>query len=225
MIDQKFRRPRMWSNLELKKFSQLFEGKVANVSGWQDSDKQGAKYKEYFVNANEYWITNYRSDIRGYQGNLQNELFLDLTKPLPVELHNAFDIVFNHTVLEHIFEFDAAFDNLCKLTKDIVILVVPFLQEQHGAYGDYWRFSPQALDKMFHLRDMEVMYINYNDQRLSSIYIFAIGSRQPNKWKAIRDHRDNKLEEIYKTNIGTNIIRNSLFKKLISRTMAVVKKT
>ena len=31
------------------------------------------------------------------------------------------------------------------MSKDIVIVVVPFLQEQHAEYGDYWRFTPLTL--------------------------------------------------------------------------------
>ena len=64
---------------------------------------------------------------------------MDLAVPLPVELENQFDVVFNHTTLEHIFDIFTAFQNLCRLTKDILIIVVPFLQEQHENFGDYWR--------------------------------------------------------------------------------------
>lgn len=64
--DRKFRIPRIWSNRELKKFAKLFRGTVVNVSGWKDNDKEGANYREYFINASEYWITNYKSEARGF---------------------------------------------------------------------------------------------------------------------------------------------------------------
>ena len=47
LIDNKFRKPRKWSNNELKKFSKNFYGNVINISGWKDSDKQNSFYKNY----------------------------------------------------------------------------------------------------------------------------------------------------------------------------------
>ena len=41
---------RIWSNQELRKFSHLFRGKVINVSGWKDCDKEGHIYRDYFSN-------------------------------------------------------------------------------------------------------------------------------------------------------------------------------
>lgn len=68
--------------------------------------------------------------MRGTSG-LDNELFLDLESPLPEDLVDRFDVVFNHTTLEHIFNFHQAFDNLVEMSKDIVILVVPVMQQVH----------------------------------------------------------------------------------------------
>ena len=118
--DKKFRRARVWSNDQLKLFAHLFKGEVVNVSAWQDKDKQGNSYKSYFKNSNNYWITNFKSEARGFQGNLENEYYLDLVDP-KAQIDRTFDVVFNHTVLEHIFEVQAAFKNLCNLSNDIVI--------------------------------------------------------------------------------------------------------
>ena len=80
-IDRKRRAPRIWSNKELSKFAGLFKGRVINVSGWKDEDKEGKRYKDYFSNALEYSISN----IEGYMGlsGLDNELYLDLESELP----------------------------------------------------------------------------------------------------------------------------------------------
>ncbi len=214
----KFRVPRIWSNRELEKFAALFKGKVVNISGWRDFDKNGKTYKEYFSSANEYWITNYKSEARGFQGDQENEFFLDLTAPLGNN-YPAFDVVFNHTVLEHIFEVDVAFRNLCALSRDVVVLIVPFLQEQHGDYGDYWRFSPQAVDMLFTKNKMEVLYLNYNDSANSSIYVFAIASKFPENWKQIKAHSDNKLIKIYTNEglIGTKIIKPNLSNRFLNK--------
>ncbi|MFW5886676.1 MAG: hypothetical protein ACOCUL_02860 [Bacteroidota bacterium] len=193
----------------------MFTGKVVNVSGWQDADKQGKKYKEYFQNASEYWTTNYKTEARGFQGDIDNEIFLDLTQEVEQNLCGSFDVVFNHTVLEHIFEINIAFQNLCRMTKDIAIVIVPFLQEQHAAYGDYWRFSPQAIDKLFQANDLETIYLNYNDVRKTSIYVFAIGSKHPERWDEIKNHKDNKIDWIYEYNIGTKIIQPNPYEFLL----------
>jgi hypothetical protein len=224
-IDRKFRVPRVWSNRELRRFSAMFEGAVANVSGWRDEDKEGGKYREYFSKASEYWITNYKSEARGFQGGVENELFLDLTQDLPQDLHGRFDVVFNHTVLEHIFDVRVAFANLCRMTKDIAIVVVPFIQEQHGDYGDYWRFTPQAMDLLFVANGMETIYCSVNDARSDSIYVFAIGSKNSDKWGVIRQSAGNLVDQVHGgLVIGTKIIRNSLSFRVANALRRILRK-
>jgi hypothetical protein len=176
----------VWSNRELSRFAHLFSGDIVNVSGWTDIDKEGRHYKDYFKNASSYTITNFESDKRGYQGGA-NEIFLDLTAQLPPNLHHRFDVVFNHTTLEHIFELTTAFSNLCQLSKDTVILVLPFLQQYHADYGDYWRLSPLAIKRLFELNDMELVYQSFNNHAMSSIYTFSIASRHPERWRKFFD--------------------------------------
>lgn len=180
-MDRKFRLPRVWSNRELKKFAHLFTGEVVNVSGWKDGDKENGEYRKYFINKRSYTITNYKTEAMGFQGQ-EGEVFLDLEKELPKDLVGRFDVVFNHTVLEHVFEVQTAFRNLCLMSKDIVILIVPFLQQMHTDYGDYWRMTPLAVQKMFAKNGMKTLYLSFNDNAEASVYIFAIASREPKKW-------------------------------------------
>ena len=178
--DPRFREPRKWSNRELSKITNLLAptGSVVNVSAWQDQDKEGSSYKEkYFSSASEYWITNWKSEAFGFQGGLENEIFIDLEDDLPIELHKKFDVVFNHTTLEHVFDVQKAFSNLCSLSKDAVIVVLPFLQEQHTAYGDYWRFTPWCVKRLFERNGLHPLYISLNDGPTDSIYVFAVGAR------------------------------------------------
>jgi len=181
-IDRKYRLPRVWSNGELKKFAHRFDGDIVNVSGWQDGDKQGNCYRDYFTQAKTYTITNYKSEHRGFQG-YENEIFLDLEKSLPENLIGKFDVVFNHTVLEHVFEVNTAFKNLCLMSKDIVIIVVPFLQEMHTNYGDYWRFTPLTIKKLFEVNNLSLLYLSFNSHKNASTYIFAIATKNESKWK------------------------------------------
>jgi hypothetical protein len=180
-VDRKFRLARVWSNRELGKFGHLFTGDVVNVSGWQDQDKEGRRYKDYFTNAKSYTITNFKSEARGFQG-YDNEIFLDLSKELPEQLAGKFDVVFNHTVLEHIFEVHTAFRNVCMMTRDVVIIVLPFLQQMHESFGDYWRFSPMTIKRLFEANGLSLLYLSFNGHKKASVYVFAIASRNPEKW-------------------------------------------
>ncbi|WP_127145479.1 hypothetical protein [Pelagibacterium montanilacus] len=174
--------PRIWSNNELAHFSSLFNGDVVNVSAWRDEDKQGKRYKDYFSNATSYTITNFDADKRGLQG-IDGELFLDLEKEMPHELIEKFDVVFNHTTLEHVYDFHKAFHNLCLMSKDIVIIVVPFVQQMHSDYGDFWRFSPQAIHRMFEMEGLEVAHLSFNNDFHSSVYILCIATKNSERWR------------------------------------------
>lgn len=185
--DRIFRLPRIWSNSELDKFAHLFNGDIVNVSGWKDFDKNGKYYKDYFVNKKEYFITNAKMDS-GYQGDQKNEIELDLTTELPKELYRKFDVCFNHTVLEHIFEIEQAFKNICEMSKDIVILVTPFCQPVHYAkdksFLDYWRLTPFAIEKLFEKNAFKMLYISSNDDIGAGSYMFSIATRDKGKWIA-----------------------------------------
>lgn len=181
-IDRVFRLPRVWSNRELKKHAHLFSGDIVNVSAWKDFDKESQTYQSYFTNADSYTITNYATEKHGYQG-AKGELFLDLESPLDTQLHQKFDVVFNHTTLEHIFEVNIAFENLCLLSKDIVIIVLPFLQQYHSNMGDYWRFTPLAIKRLFEKHEFTLIYQSFNSDSLASVYTYSIATRHPEKWR------------------------------------------
>ena len=180
-MDRVYKIPRTWSNRELEKVAHLFGGRVANVSGWKDIDREGRRYRDYFCNAESYTITNYRAEVKGLQG-FPNEIFLDLEQDLAGDLVGAFDTVFNHTTLEHIYHVHTAFANLCKMTKDVVIIVLPFLQKYHSDYEDYWRFSPLAVKRLFEDNGLEVVYQSFNSHRMSSVYTFTIAAKYPDRW-------------------------------------------
>lgn len=182
-LDRMFRLARVWSNEELQRVAPLFTGRVVNVSGWKDEDKEGRHYRDYFTGASEYFLTNW-SGTSGFQG-LEAEIFLDLSGELPDELVGAFDVVFNHTVLEHIFDVTTAFKNLCAMSRDIVIIIVPFAQVQHetDAFGDYWRFTPSSVRQAFAREGFEAVYISSNNDANAATYVFAIGSRKPDQWR------------------------------------------
>jgi hypothetical protein len=182
--DKKFRKPRIWSNNELKKVSHLFSGDIVNISAGDDIDKQGAEYRDYFPQARSYTISNFSGHkYRGFKGR-PREIELDLEANIPQHLKEAFDVVFNHTTLEHIFDVRMAVHNLCSLSRDIVIVVVPFCQVQHetAGYLDYWRFSPTCLRQMFKQEGFSIAYQACNNEFNTSVYILMIATKAPEKW-------------------------------------------
>lgn len=222
-IDRKYRLPRVWSNEEIKKFAMLFSGDIVNVSGWKDKDKAGRHYRDYFKNAATYTITNYEAKMKGFQGN-EGEILLDLAHDPPSGLVGRFDVVFNHTTLEHIYDFSAAFKNLCSLTKDVVMIVVPFLQEMHGTYGDYWRFSPSAVKNLFEENGLTLLYLSFNNHKNASVYVFAIASKNAAKWESKIHNEfsyrgDRSTYDCDKNYIGSYAVQNTRYclKALLKR--------
>lgn len=173
---------RIWSNYELKRFSNLLSGDVVNLSGWEDKDKEGGFYRNYFPKAKSYTITNYTPS---HSKHHKDEIHLDLTTSLPRKLTKRFDVVFSHTNLEHIFDVFTAFANHCKMSRDIVIVVVPFIQQQHETpeYKDYWRFTPSCLRELFRVNGLSTIYESFSDEPNTVNYLFSIGSRHPDRWK------------------------------------------
>lgn len=181
--DRKYFVARAWSNNELKRFSPWFEGDAVNVSAWLDEDKQGRRYRDYFSGARSYAITNHQS--AGQIDPALDSLTLDLEAPLPVNLHQRFDVVFNHTTLEHVFDFQLALKNMCDMSRDVVILVVPFLQQQHQqpTFGDFWRFTPSAMERLLAQHEFSVVHNITNNELFASVYVLTVATRYPERWK------------------------------------------
>lgn len=186
LLPKQLTNPRIFSNTMLRKYGSAVGGAVINVSGWDDQDRQGGRYQDYFPNKTSYTISNAPTEGKGF-GSVQDrsvqEIELNLLNPLPEYLHHAFDVVFNHTTLEHVFEPHIAMKNLCAMSRDTVILVVPVLQQIHHSpsYGDYWRPTTMAVAKLFLENGFEPLVIACNDQPFAPIYCFALAVRTPTK--------------------------------------------
>jgi hypothetical protein len=196
-------RPRNWSNAELRKFAPLFDGDVINVSGWRDEDKTGGHYRDYFTAAKSYCISNYRgeSGVTGAAG----EVFVDLEADLPQELARRYQVVFNHTTLEHVFDIRKAITNICALSHDTVILVTPFLQQVHyieGSFGDWWRPTPMCVERLLEEQGFHVVYQSSNDNPWYIVYIVTVACRDP-------DHHRSQLE-FTKTAQDTGVVHFGL---------------
>jgi len=181
--ERRFRAARLWSNEEIRRLAPLFDGDVVNVSGWDDRDKAGSTYQTYFTAAKSYSITNYQGES-GFQG-APGEIPLDLESPLDQTLEGRFDLAFNHTTLEHVFDVFTAFENICRMTRDAVMFVVPFAQVEHytSSFGDYWRFTPQAAKRLCEKNGLAVVYQAVNTDPGGAIYVLTVGSKQPERWR------------------------------------------
>jgi hypothetical protein len=112
----------------------------------------------------------------------------DLEQPLPGALDQAFDFVLCHTVLEHVFDNQTAFANLRRMTRDVLVIVVPFLQDEHderGSYGDFWRYTPASLTRLVAQDGLHVVSLSHNDNVWYPIYLLAVASRRPEFWREV----------------------------------------
>ena len=158
---------RRWLNFKLRKIGKELKGDILNVSSGWDSDKEGGLYKDYFPNASSYSVSNQTK-------KRENDLILDLEKPLNKMLEKRFDVVVSITVLEHVFDCIRAFEILCRLSKKTVIIAVPFFHSYHrtSTFDDYWRFSKNCVFKLFKRNKFKVKYTAAN-KRLT----IAVGER------------------------------------------------
>ena len=178
--------PRQFSNVILRHYAPAFTGDVINVSGWRDEDQAGFLYRSYFTAATSYVVSNSGEPVKGI-GSHADEFEIDLSVPIAADLKNRYDVVFNHTTLEHVFEIKTAFKNLCEMSRDAIILVVPVLQQIHFSegYGDYNRLTTMGIVKSFEENGFETIVLQTNEQEFAPIYCVAIAVRADSKYKHI----------------------------------------
>lgn len=175
------REARAWSNGFIAAVASAVEGRVVNVSAWKDEDKQGRAYRDYFVNAQSYETTNYQ----GWRGEgVPSDHDVDLQKPAPEPLRGAFDLVFNHTTLEHVYDFHRALDTLCEMSRDAILVIVPWMQHLHGPEdGDFWRFSPYAMRRLLADRGFAIVAEQAGPQGGKVRYLGYLAARDPKPWQ------------------------------------------
>jgi hypothetical protein len=180
--------PRRFSNRVLRQYLRHFGGDIVNVSGWEDRDKEGGFYRDYFGSRSRYVVTNIEGDT-GMPAAVPDgveSIYLDLDLPLPAALEGSFDVAFSHTVVEHIFDPHRALDAMVALSNDVVACVVPFSQSVHytRSYGDYVRLTPLFLKRFLEERGYSVLLSASNDQPFLPVYTTFIASRHPTRYEA-----------------------------------------
>ena len=84
------------------------------------------------------------------------------------------------------------------MSKNTIIVVVPFLQQYHADYGDYWRFTPTCLVKLASKNGFNAKFITWNDNFSASTYVVMVAVRDGNKSVSLETHPLNKINMISK---------------------------
>lgn len=178
---------RWWSNEEIKRaiapLSDLQS--VINVSGYDDRDKQGGHYREYFPVSIDYFMTYYPTDEAKGKSEAFGKAFpVDLMETLPRKLEERFDLVFNHTVLEHVPNPFKGFEQIVKMSRDLVLTIVPFRQQLHfiqGSFGDYFRITPMGMRYLHQVNGLTTLYESTTPSPAGQIYVVSLATKHPEK--------------------------------------------
>jgi hypothetical protein len=175
------RAARVWSNHEIALVAPHVTGDVVNISAWQYEDKEGKHYRDYFSAATSYETTNFE----GWRGEgVRANHVLDLQSPAPDELIERYDLVFNHTTLEHIFDIHQAFRTMASMSRDAMLVIIPFMQHLHGPEdGVFWRPSPYAMRRMHHNAGLTVIREAAGPKGAKVRYLSYFSSKKPGLWK------------------------------------------
>jgi SAM-dependent methyltransferase len=74
---------------------------------------------------------------------------------------DEFDVILCLNVLEHVYDFQKAADNIYRALKKggVAVVAVPTMYPLHDEPGDYWRFTEHSLRKMFSgFKQVELRY-------------------------------------------------------------------
>ncbi|KAA0909969.1 hypothetical protein FLO80_19135 [Aquicoccus porphyridii] len=175
------RAARVWSNSEIAFIAPYVTGDVVNVSAWEDQDKEGRHYRDYFSSADSYETTNFE----GWRGaGVRADHVVDLQSAAPDDLLDRYDLVFNHTTLEHIFDIHQAFRTMGSMSRDAMLVIVPFMQHLHGPEdGDFWRPSPYAMRRLHKESGLTVLREAAGPKGGKVRYLSYFSSKKPDRWK------------------------------------------
>lgn len=119
-------------------------------SGKMENGKYGYSAEHLFQDAKEF----IKTDINPEFGHTVLDITTMTTK-------SKYDIILCLNVLEHVYDFQVAVDNLHRSLKKggLLIVAVPFAFPLHDEPGDYWRFTEHALRKILgNFSDIELTH-------------------------------------------------------------------
>ena len=149
-------RPRQFNHKCLGKQARQIRGKriLELGSGKLYKGKHYYSVKNLFDSSNEFIQTDIREEF-GHQ-------IVDVTS---MRFKNEFDVVLCLNILEHVFDFQTAIDNIYEALKDngLAIIFVPGFYPLHDEPHDFWRFTEHSLRKI--LNRFSVIRLEYSGIR------------------------------------------------------------
>jgi SAM-dependent methyltransferase len=146
-------RIRWFNNTSIKIFSREIRGKKIFElwSGKKVKGKYPYSVKQFFHGSNEF----IQSDIIDEYGHK----VVDVTN---MEYRDEFDIVLCMNVLEHVFDYQKAIQNIFISLKPwgIAVILVPVFYPLHDEPNDFWRFTEHSLRKL--LQDFSEVKIKHS---------------------------------------------------------------
>lgn len=132
---------RRYHNAKVRQFAKAKKNKRILELG-SGKEFKGSYYysmKQFFDASNSFVQTDINPEF-GHQ-------VLDVTK---MRNKDEFDIILCLNVLEHVYDFHKAIDNIHKALRKngVAVIAVPTFYPLHDEPGDYWRFTEHALRKM-----------------------------------------------------------------------------
>ena len=126
---------RLESNRWLRRHAATIEGDVLSIGSGNDSDGQGATYREYFIHARSYTTSDANP---AFDCNLA----LDV-RNMSTLSDNSFDAVFCSGVLEHVNDPWSGISEIARVLAPggVLLLGLPFRHPLHHVPHDYWRFT------------------------------------------------------------------------------------
>ena len=130
---------RIESNEIIRSWAKHVTGDVLSIGSGGDIDKQGKKYRDYFVRAKSYTT----SDV---EYTLGCDLTLD-ARDMKLIRDCSFNGVFCSGVLEHVDDYMAAIREMWRVLRPegVLLLGVPFKQPEHRRPNDFRRFTRDGI--------------------------------------------------------------------------------
>lgn len=179
---------RAWSNREIKRALAPLNGvsSVINVSGFDDKDKESGHYRDYFPTNTNYYLSYFPTDgVKGKSEAHCTDAFpVDLMSPLTEDMVGRFDLAFSHTVLEHVPNPFVGFQQIVKMSNDLVLTICPFRQELHfisGSFGDYFRMTPMGMRYLNEINGLKTLFESTTPSPARDIYIVSLATKQPER--------------------------------------------
>lgn len=121
------------------KFVKSFSSKIENKIILEIGAGQGYKIETFFPKSNIY----VKSDLVPSEGIEKLDIVND-------RITQDYDVIVCLNVLEHIYEFQKALDNIYEglKTDGYLLLCIPLFYPLHMLPDDYWRFTPSTIERL-----------------------------------------------------------------------------